>query len=405
MKDKSFSMKIFIILLCTTAFFFNAIGNGYYMLLLCLVPVFPKAASLLTRAKLNTSVALLFFLLFACFSTVLSVAREESYKFIFMLLMLLIIKFVLEDSFGWQKYFSKVLFFITAVSVAATLLSLVIPDVLLDLAKSLYQKDIYREYARLFNNESYAGLYGQTGINAHVISMFLAFVVASLFSNKKARLNYLLLGAGIIALLLTKKRSFLISNIIAALVLYIQNIKADKGKARTAGRLLLLVIGAVLVAYFSPATQGIMNKILLLEDSGDVTNGRVAHWTDTLEIWKQNPIWGVGIDTMFDVYDLSSHNVYLQLLAETGIPGAISYIVLLLTSFRRSSNTYQHVLTDATLIKDNRAIYGVSLYMQVIFIVYSFFGNPAYGINFMLPYIIFVGMMDSFEKHRQRDLQ
>jgi len=399
--DKSISMRFFIIMICITAFFYNAIGNGYFMLILCLVPVCLKIIRMLTRIRLNSSAMLMVFIAFAFLSATFSLLQSVSNRFLFIMIMFFVIKLVLEDNFGWQKFFSTLLFLITVLSIAATFLSVIAPNVMLNVAKMFFSGEALDTYILLFDGGSYAGLYGQTGINAYVISIFLAFIVTSLFSENRAKLNYALLAIGIIALFLTKKRSFLLANIIATLVIFMQNSKSDKNKMKKVSRLLFLVIAAFLVVRYAPATQGLIEKMMTLENAGDITNGRIVSWEDTIEMWKQSPMFGIGTNVMNKGYGISTHNVYIQLLAEMGIFGAISYVLLLWTSFRRSEKIYQDILKDETLINGEKSIYGVSIYMQVIFIVYSFFGNPVYGINFMLPYIVFVGVMDSYQKYRR----
>lgn len=397
------SMKIFIVLICITAFFYNAIGNGYFMLLLCLVPVAFYITRLLPKFELNSSMAFIMFIIFAEISTSFSEIKDSSNKFLLIMVVLLIMRLVLEDNFGWQKFFSTVLFVITAISVAATVLSPIAPNMMLGLAKILYRGSDYEMYSELFYNESYAGLYGQTAINAYAISIFLSFAIVALFSNQKAKLNYVLLGAGVIALLLTKKRSFLFANAVASVVLFVQNSRGDKDKLKKLGRLLFLIAVIFLVVKYAPATRGIMEKFTALGESGDITNGREASWAETVEIWKQSPVFGIGTNTLIGRYGISSHNVYLQLLAEMGVLGMISYIFLLMTTFVRSRRIYQSVLTDDTLTGKETTIYGMSIYMQTIFIVYSFFGNPVYGINYILLYIVFGAVMDSYQKNQRRN--
>ena len=399
--DKSVSMKFFIMMICITAFFFHVIGNGYYMLIFCLVTGCLKIVRMITRVKLNSSAMLAVFIAFAFLSATFSLVKSSSNRFLFTMMIYLVIKLVLEDNFGWQKFFSRFLFFITVLSVAATYLSVIAPNVMLNVAKMFFSGEALDTYTQLFKGGSYAGLYGQTAVNAHAITIFLAFIVTSLFSENRVKLNYALLAVGIIALFLTKKRSFLLANVIAALVTFIENSRSDKSKMKIVSRLLFLVIAAFLVIRYAPATQGIMEKMMALENAGDITNGRIVSWEDTIEIWKQSPIFGIGTNVMNKGYGISTHNVYIQLLAEMGIFGAISYVLLLWTSFRRSEKIYQDILKDEALVNEKKSIYGVSIYMQVIFIVYSFFGNPVYGINYMLPYIVFVGVMDSYQKYRR----
>ena len=162
--------------------------------------------------------------------------------------------------------------------------------------------------------------------------------------------------------------------------------------------LAVIVVIIYFIILYHPATQGLVEKMAALENADDVSNGRLASWKMTIEIWKTSPLLGVGTNALVNVYGLSSHNVYLQVLAEMGIFGACAYIFLLASTLKQSLHTYGQLLQEPAFTQKNKAIAGTSIYMQVLLIVYSFFGNPLYDIMFMLPYTLFVAAMESYNR-------
>ena len=150
-----------------------------------------------------------------------------------------------------------------------------------------------------------------------------------------------------------------------------------------------------------PATREVFNKLNL----EDPTNGREDLWMQTIEIWKKNPLFGIGAGSLMAVYELSSHNVFLQVLAEMGILGAAAYVLMLYFAFRDSYKSFKLILADDALSLDEKINYEASLYMQVVFIVYSVFGNPLYGISFVLPYVFFVAQLKSYSMYRRKQAQ
>jgi probable O-glycosylation ligase (exosortase A-associated) len=66
--------------------------------------------------------------------------------------------------------------------------------------------------------------------------------------------------------------------------------------------------------------------------------GRLQAWRNSLEIFHDHPVFGVGpnnMETVFPIYSDGihrfhvSHNSYLELLAECGLPGVILFVLLL----------------------------------------------------------------------------
>jgi len=104
------------------------------------------------------------------------------------------------------------------------------------------------------------------------------------------------------------------------------------------GLLIVLVSAVLLLGGDAPLTRGIG-----FTNDADVSNGRLHFWSVALQIFKDYPIFGAGLDafgTAFPHYDTwngnfrieQAHNDYLQTLADAGILGFIciaSFIFLL----------------------------------------------------------------------------
>jgi hypothetical protein len=72
--------------------------------------------------------------------------------------------------------------------------------------------------------------------------------------------------------------------------------------------------------------------------SGEEAEGsaqeRLECWFVAVELFRDNPIMGVGIDMFIDYHWLTAHNSYLLAAAETGLPGFFLWSVLLYLSIK-----------------------------------------------------------------------
>ena len=78
------------------------------------------------------------------------------------------------------------------------------------------------------------------------------------------------------------------------------------------------------------------------------------------------------------------HNIYLQLLCECGIAGAIVVYVILAYLFLKS----QKKLTDAVVREDSVqvALMKYCLFTQTYILLYGVTGNPLYNYSFLMWY-------------------
>ena len=193
---------------------------------------------------------------------------------------------------------------------------------------------------------------------------------------------------------MTNKRSFLLGNIIASGILFLTNIMSDKHKSRNLIIFVAVIVIVYLIFKYNSAANGVLEKMKALEESGDISNGRMTYWEYTYKIFKSFSLFGIGAASLEYTYGISTHNVYLQVLAEMGVCGFVTLVIFLLSSLKCSFTAYTDTIKYHCVRE--KKINGMALYIQMLFIVYCFFGNPLYGINFVIPYIMATSVSKSY---------
>lgn len=109
---------------------------------------------------------------------------------------------------------------------------------------------------------------------------------------------------------------------------------------------LLLVLALIGIVVVLGGESDLLRAVGLNHSGDDVTNGRLHFWQTTLQVFRDNPILGVGLDalpsayTRYDTWNGAyrierAHNDYLQILAESGILGFVCLAAFLYFLFRR----------------------------------------------------------------------
>ncbi len=399
MKKNKVLIDLSMFLYLLTGFFSFFLGNGYYWMIICLIPISLYIINaVVSMDKENYGWTL--FIVFLWISAMVSIYTTVSYKYLLVIGSSFLAKLIFESVYGWHLKFSKLVRFFVTIHVAAVILSYFFPSFIKGIVEQLYTGEALDTYTMLFENNAFAGLTGQTGYAAFFTSIFLAFCVTDILSTKLSFWSIIKILSGVFALLLTVKRSFLVSNFIAVVfVFYVQN----KGNKKFLRNLLIFTIVGTL-AYYIFSSLSLLEPLLLKTDrlleSGDITNGREYLWTETYKLWLEKPIFGHGINVLPEYYGLATHNSYLQILAESGIFGLVSMVAAMVISLTRSCSIYKEILKDTLLTPKEKSVFLATIYVQVIFIVYCFAGNPMHGINFLLLYLLFISCIKSFLRRK-----
>jgi putative inorganic carbon (hco3(-)) transporter len=129
-----------------------------------------------------------------------------------------------------------------------------------------------------------------------------------------------------LALLLTKSLSAFLSLFFGIIFFLYLRRGPDK-----AGTLPLLILGLCLIIIILVLRQTLARGDLLPSLSFE---RRLTYWQDTIKLIKAHPFFGVGIGNFDLPLSRYAHNVFLQIWAEMGILGLISFIWLIIATLK-----------------------------------------------------------------------
>jgi O-antigen ligase len=169
-----------------------------------------------------------------------------------------------------------------------------------------------------------------------VIAMVMAYYIAISSPSRPTRVacvGFLPLGA--LAIFLTASRTAVAALLVAALVMLVD--RRNLATRRLAIIAALATVMAVVVVHNVSTAQ--LDRIGTTRS--EVTSGsldqRTTQWSISLQTFSDHPILGVGAGTFRDIsqqvtgVSSPAHSVFLGVLADTGAPGLLLFVGILLT--------------------------------------------------------------------------
>ena len=111
--------------------------------------------------------------------------------------------------------------------------------------------------------------------------------------------------------------------------------------------IIVYILAAIIMWLNADQIVGIMESILpSIQQGADTVGIRYSLWNAGLKMWQDHVIGGVGIgmypsllqyyalDLPSHYWNLTAHNTYILVLAETGIVGFILFVGMMVVSFR-----------------------------------------------------------------------
>lgn len=233
-----------------------------------------------------------------------------------------------------------------------------------------------------------AGLTGHYSRNGIMISIvFLCCFAYSYYYRLKKEKSYfpvnLLTFISFLSLLLTMKRAHILFSlfIIAVIIFLFQQQLSIEKIIRG------IVFTSVLTALFLLLYNNVPEMKILLsrfqkigEDSSSVA--RFNMWKAALSLFESNPIIGVGWGAFryLTAYNVEAHNVYIELLAETGITGFVIYTTCLYNTLKILFIVLKRSFSQ--IDKNVFVISVASFEICLFYAIYSLTGNCLYDITF-----------------------
>lgn len=303
-------------------------------------------------------------------------------------------------------FFIRAAEIISFIFVVFIILEIVIPNIFTDYLKFIFPSERRIDLIKgELSKGIYSGISGERAEAAYTANIFIATQICRMFTNKRLDARRIVMTLfGLLALMLTGKRTLLIIPFIALFVLILVNkIKGKYIKIFMIGCVALCAVYFLML--FIPQASVTFNRIFTQSDN--VLSGREDLWNVCTEMFKSNPIFGKGLGTFnyyanqdyqihivcyqqgIDSWTMEAHNVYYQFLGELGLGGTIPAIGVIAFTFIRT-----FLLKKLIPIMDNnqKLIYHFSLYIQLWFIVYGFTGNVGHNSQDLIMYFIAVSM-------------
>ncbi|MBR3134850.1 MAG: O-antigen ligase family protein [Clostridia bacterium] len=255
-------------------------------------------------------------------------------------------------------------------------------SIILDTFSFMIPKDLIIQMEYEYSKGYISGIAVGKAFGAYIMNIGIATVISRISLEKKINIKTIIpLGIFIIALMLTGKRVLAIIPIVATIALLFVNIKSIK-KSRIVTMILIGIILAFFIVRFVPSTQIVIKRFIEDADDLETFNNRDTMWYYSLKMFNNKPIIGYGINTyrtflrnngVVERLIMNGHNMYLQLLGETGIVGSILFFVLFIMALFKNYK----LLKNELIIKNKRCyrLLNFSMYIQILFLIYGITGN------------------------------
>lgn len=239
---------------------------------------------------------------------------------------------------------------------------------------------------------------GNPGLTTHYSTngMLLAvgtMIFGSYALTEKKRIGYVLFLISIVALLLSGKRAHTIFGLMALYLCYfVYNSNAKKSRLiKGIGVLLGSLTVFAVASYCVPALANVVTRFVDTAETGDMSLGRVDVWLKAFSMFGNHSLVGIGWGQYVNQggWFWNIHNIYIQLLVETGVIGFITYCGWFLFHLVRTWSLYSKMrMNPENYMKIDYCLMNFSLAMQILFLLYGFTGNPLYDREMFVPYFI-----------------
>lgn len=325
-------------------------------------------------------------------STFYSIDKQMSLKFTLVYTATIILFILISISSDKVKLGALKVHYSFSVSIMIlTLISWLIPPLFTILFYPLLSEKAQSAYVYFLNLNELSGISGQTGTNAFLLSVGLAFVIF----KKKNLFNIFLIILFSLLIIMSAKRGIILANILAYLSVVLLFVRLTSKK---------VLISIMLFVLFTILGIFIFTRIGLI-NINTFSSNRIQLYEIAIEIFSANFIFGTGINTFSNYLpnfnnnlgeSLNAHNIYFQLLAETGLFGLITFLSVQILTFIYTVRIKKAISNQMEYKKVNYVL--SVIYFQIFFFIYSLMGNTLYDYNFFMIYLLLIGSIINIKK-------
>lgn len=263
--------------------------------------------------------------------------------------------------------------------------------------------------------KTYLGFSSDIAFTAGYVLNGIGIIICHYMGNPKGKLEKWLLILLTVGLFLTQKRAHILCLCCALVVVAYFAGKIKLTPKRVFSFLGIVVLVIVLVLAVIGSSREFSNRFLVTIDrlfqGEDITSNRTQLYDFARELFKSKPLFGIGwgnyrersIGNVTINTKMYPHNMYLQLLAETGAVGTIIILLPFFLTFFKTAGTVKGVFrTRKECLGEWGPILLFSLFYQSFFLLYGLFENTLHNYNFLLLYFFACGFYLAFAYNAKR---
>jgi len=261
-------------------------------------------------------------------------------------------------------------------------------------------KDIFLGHVIEPGGRATAGFKTSNGLGAYLV-LTIPMILTLVFMRSKGFLYRMLVSAVCITMLwslvVTYSRGAWVGMIIGLLFMFLVFLR-HKIKSGLSVSLWFLVT----IIIFSAISVSFVNNNFSLKflERGDTHLWRLLVWQDSIQMIKDKPIFGHGINTFMNNFELYrrdigtnptyAHNCYIQLASETGIMGLGIFLWLIITFYRECLRKIKIFFTQDY----NFALLLLGILSGIsAFLVHSFFDTNFYSLQLSIYMWFMIGIL------------
>ncbi len=295
-------------------------------------------------------------------------------------------------SFKYVKYPLIVFAIITAI---VSWIGAIKPQFYIDNILVIFEEWSSLKYSFL-NRGMNHGLTNHYSRNSFYITLGIICLLSEMSGAKKKKWPEIILFIFLFAtLFMVGKRGISLFLIFSILITEFIKGKNMQSKLFKVTGIIITGLFMFFIAYLIvPQVNNIVTRTITLNNTDDVSNGRFYLYGIALNMFKREPILGNGWNSFLKEVEGTTfqavHNDYLQLLAETGIIGALIFLSFNYFNLKISLKAIKNKIYIDSKYK---FVIMFSILYQLFFLLYSLTGYPHFSYEQILLYYMASGSM------------
>lgn len=285
----------------------------------------------------------LFAVLILFLSVLFSVDKADSLKYAFSILLYLAVAYEICSSYENIVVFLKLAIPFVIVHCVIMLIQIARPDLYISLFLPLLPREFQYRILGFMARGAFTGFTNQTSSIADILGLSVGILIYhSRYKQGLQKWMYLIISIICILLLgLTERRWSTV--VVLVLMLFAISTLVHNRIIKTLIFCVAIALGVSGVLSSLSSSQSIINKMISEVNAGDVTNGRISIWSQTIELIKNRPFTGYGANTFQSLIpnEANAHNSFLQAWLELGLFGAIIFFLPFFYGIHKTIQVYR----------------------------------------------------------------